>query len=337
MSPREHSLLAVVGATGAVGSTMVRVLSERGVAASRVVLLASPRSEGGRMPYGDTELPVRVLDRSSFRGVATALFALDDALAEEWVPFARQEGVTVVDNSATFRLHPEVPLVVPEVNGQLLDARPTLVANPNCSTIVLVLALAPLARAAGLRRVHGVTFQSASGAGAAALAELRAGSHAHLEGDPEEAAVFRKPLAFNCLPEVGSMRADGHTREEWKMREESRKILALPELPASFTCVRVPSFIAHAVAMHIELERPLGAEEARTILASAAGILLGDGRDEAMWPTPRDAAGRDEVFVGRLRNDPSVENGLQLWAVGDNLRKGAATNAIQIAEILERR
>jgi len=329
-----RSDLAILGATGAVGRTMLEVLVERGVDPARVRLLASARSAGRRVEMGEGVREVESLDDASLDGLDLALVALDDPLAARWVPRLRERGIRVVDNSATYRLDPGVPLVVPEVNGALLDHGPGLVANPNCSTIVLVMAIAPLVRAVGVRRVVAVTFQSASGAGAPAMDELVAGTRDVLDGKPAASEVFAPPLAFDCLPRVGGARPDGRTREEWKMEVEGRRILDLPDLPVSTTCVRVPVMISHGIAIHLELDREVDPEEARRLIGAMPGVLLGDGHDPDGFATPRQAAGRDEVLVGRIRRDPGLPNGLALWAVGDNLRKGAASNAVDIADAL---
>jgi aspartate-semialdehyde dehydrogenase len=313
---------------------MVRVLEEHGYAEADIRLYASPRSAGGRIRIGNRDLAIVPLDERTFVDLDLALFALEDDLAKEWVPRARERGIRVVDNSSAFRLDPDVPLVVPEVNGALLDARPPVVANPNCSTIQLVVALAPLARTAGLRRVVAVTFQSASGAGQPALDELREGTRRFLAGEPEIPEVFPKPIAFNCIPKIGAFDADGRSREEQKMLAETRRILDLPDLAASFTCVRVPTLISHAVAVHVETLRAIEPAGLLEAWSRFPGVVVGDGRHAAGIPTPRDAAGRDEIFVGRLRRESGVEHGLAFWVVADNLRKGAATNAVQIADVL---
>ncbi len=329
--------LGIVGVTGAVGLTALRVLHERGWQGGELRLFASSRSEGQELPFGDERLRVAELDAEALAGCDVALFALDDPLAREWVPQGRARGVTIVDNSAVYRMDPDVPLVVPEVNGHLLEDRPKLVANPNCSTIALVVALAPIAAAAGVRRLHAVSFQSASGAGLAAIDELRQGSERRLARRPDPASVFPKPLAFNCLPQIGAIGTDGISREERKMLGETRRILGREALQASFTCVRVPTFVSHALAVHVETEASITPRAAMQLWKGSPGVTVGDGRDPEAWPTPRDAEGRDDVLVGRVREDPCGENGLLFWVVSDNLRKGAATNAIQIAEsLLER-
>jgi aspartate-semialdehyde dehydrogenase len=325
--------LAIVGATGAVGETMRTVLAERGVPASHLRLIASERSAGREIHYRGKPLPIRALEPEAFDGVELALFALGDDLAREWVPIARERGTWVVDNSSVYRMDTAVPLVVPDVNPGALAGAPGLVANPNCSTIIMVTALAPIARAAGIARLVGVTYQSASGAGADAVAELEAGTRALLDGLDPPREAFPVPLAFDCLPAIGRAMSDGSTREEWKMREETRRILDRPALRAAFTCVRVPTYVGHAVAVHLETETPLDAEAARALLGSAPGVTLGDGTARMRWPTPRGAAGRDDVLVGRVRDDGF---GIAFWVVGDNLRRGAATNAVDIAEALLR-
>lgn len=326
--------LAVLGATGAVGRTMLDVLVERGADPHRVRLLASARSAGLEIEVGGIARTVESLDDADLDGLTTALVALDDPVAAVWVPRLRERGIRVIDNSATYRLDPDVPLVVPEVNGSLLDGGPELVANPNCSTIVLVMAIAPLVREVGVERVVAVTFQSASGAGSPAMDELLAGTRDILDGNEPRAELFERPLAFDCLPRVGGPRDDGRTREEWKIEAEGRRILGQPDLAVSTTCVRVPVMISHGIAVHLELARDVAPEEARALIGAMPGVLLGDGHDPDGFATPRQAAGRDEVFVGRIRRDPGLPHGLALWAVGDNLRKGAASNAVDIAGAL---
>jgi len=322
--------LAVLGATGAVGQTMLRVLEERGFPADEIVPLASERSEGRRLEWRGREWRVRQPSADAFRGCQVALFSAGAARSREWAPVAAAEGAVVVDNSSAWRMDPDVPLVVPEVNGARIGERPRgIIANPNCVVIQLVLALEALRRAAGLRRVWASTYQSVSGAGARGVAALRA----ELGGGAAEATPFPAPIAGNVIPSIGPAAAGGWTEEEEKIRNEARKILDLPGLAVAATCVRVPVEIGHGVAAVVELERALSVEEARAALEAMPGVATAD---DAWGPVPRDVAGQDTVRVGRLRCDPDDPRTLHLWVVGDNLRKGAATNAVQIAEHVAR-
>lgn len=322
--------LAVLGATGAVGQTMLRVLEERGFPADEIVPLASERSAGRRLEWRGREWRVRQPAADAFRGCQVALFSAGAARSREWAPVAAAEGAVVVDNSSAWRMDPEVPLVVPEVNGARIGERPRgIIANPNCVVTQLVLALEALRRAAGLRRVWASTYQSVSGAGARGVDALRT----ELGGGAAEATPFPAPIAGNVIPSIGPAAAGGWTEEEEKIRNEARKILDLPDLAVAATCVRVPVEIGHSVAAAVELERALSVEEARAALAAMPGVATAD---DAWGPVPRDVAGQDIVRVGRLRRDPDDPRTLHLWVVGDNLRKGAATNAVQIAEHVAR-
>lgn len=323
--------VAVLGATGAVGRTMLQVLAERSFPLDRLTLLASPRSAGTKLTCGGREYQVGVPGSGCFEGVDIALFSAGAERSREWAPRAVDAGAVVVDNSSAWRMDPDVPLVVPEVNAEALDELPKgIVANPNCSTIQIVVALHPLQLAGGLRRVVLTTFQSVSGAGERGREALRL----ELEGTPTDDSPFTRPIAGNVVPQVGDIDSDGWTGEERKMINEPRKILSLPELSVAPTCVRVPVEVSHSVQMMVELERELPLEEAAAALAGAPGIVFSGDRDG--FPTAREAAGRDEVFVGRLREDPDMRRVLHLWVVADNLRKGAATNAVQIAELVAR-
>ena len=321
--------VAILGATGAVGRTMLQVLAERGFPVDRLSLFASARSAGTRLPWGGREWEVREPAPGCFKGVEIALFSAGAARSREWAPRAAEEGAIVIDNSSAWRLHPEVPLVVPEVNPQAIGHRPRgIIANPNCSTIQAVVPLRPLCELAGLRRVLYTTFQSVSGAGERGRAALR---H-ELAGEPAPETPFARPIAGNAIPQIGDFDADGWTGEEQKMREESRKILGLPALPVSATCVRVPVDVGHSVQVLAETERDWEPAQVQRALVAFPGIRLAS--EAAGFPTPREVAGRDEVYVGRLRRDPDLPRALHLWVVADNLRKGAATNAVQIAERL---
>lgn len=318
--------VAVLGATGAVGRTMLSVLEARGTAVEEIVPLASERSAGLRLPWRGREWRVRAPAPGVFRGCALALFSAGAARSREWAPRAADEGAVVIDNSSAWRMDPEVPLVVPEINAGRIAERPRgIIANPNCVTIQLVLALEAIRRAAGLRRVVVSTYQSVSGAGQTGRAALAA----ELAGGGSQTTPFPAPIAGNVIPSIGPRDADGWNEEEEKIRQETRKILELPELAVAATCVRVPVEIGHAVAATIETERALAQAEALEAIAAMPGISLpGEGRD----PLPLGVAGTDAVQVGRVRCDRDLPRVLHVWIVGDNLRKGAATNAVQIGE-----
>lgn len=336
---REHKLelnLAIAGATGNVGREMVKVLRQRKFPTSRLSLLASrARAE---VIEGRPE-QIHALDDFSFAGTDIAFFAISNTLAARHASRAKKSGCTVIDNSSHFRMKESIPLIVPEVNGEQLQSikRGDLVANPNCATAQLVCALQPLHEAAGLKRVIVSTYQSASGAGCAPRDELEAASRQFLvEGAMPRAENFPKPLVFNVLPQIGAFAADGRTGEEEKVEAETAKILNAPELKISATCVRVPVDVGHGEAVNVELAKPLSVAKARELLASAPGLCLMDEHKPGGYATPLDAATRDEVFVSRLRRCSAFEHGLSFWVVSDNLRKGAALNAVQIAEHLQR-
>jgi aspartate-semialdehyde dehydrogenase len=328
--------VAVLGATGAVGRTMLAVLAERGLAIDRLTLLASERSAGQRIEWGGREWTVEAPRPGVFRGVDFALFSAGADRSKEWGPVAAAEGAVVVDNSSAWRMDPDVPLVVPEVNLAAAHHRPKgIIANPNCSTIQMVVALQAIHKAAGLRRVAAVTCQSVSGAGETGRDTLRRENEGEgltlpLVAQPVEGSPFKRRIAGNVIPQIGDFDDEGWTGEERKMMAETRKILGLPRLPVSATCVRVPVEVGHSVQVTVETERELGVDGARRALALFPGILTQGGHDA--YPTPWEAAGRDPVFVGRIRRDPDLPNTLHLWVVADNLRKGAATNAVQIVQ-----
>ena len=350
--------VAVVGATGAVGTEMLRVLAQRRFPVKGVRLLASERSAGRRLSFNGSTHTVEELTARSFNGIDVALFSAGARRSLAFGPEALRRGAMVVDNSSAFRMATDVPLVVPEVNPHALRQHRGLIANPNCSTIILLVPLAPLHRAARIRRIVVSTYQSVSGAGARAMWQLwhetqtmmkRLGPLARwpvgpfpvdrLTGSTDKTGktgltVLPKQIAFNVIPQVDAFLDDRATKEEMKMVNETRKILEEPRLPVSATCVRVPVFVAHSEAVWIETERPLSVERAQELLRRAPGVRLVDDPRHGKYPLPVDAAGHDEVLVGRVRRDASVTHGLALWVSGDNLRKGAATNAIQIAELL---
>lgn len=324
--------LAVLGATGLVGRTMLAVLEQRAFPSASVRLLASDRSADRTIRFQGRDLPVEPVSERSFDGIDLALFASRNEISQQWAPRARAAGARVVDNSSAFRYHDDVPLVVPEINGALLDARPTLVANPNCSTIAIVVALAALDRAATLERVTVATYQSVSGAGSEALEELERGIRLGLDGPPPARTDGGPAFAFNVVPQIDRFESNGYTREEMKVLWETRKILGRPDLPVSTTAVRVPVRVGHSAAVNVTLARPVEPDEARRLWAAFPGLEVVDDPGAGRYPTPLQAAGGDAVLVGRCRRDLSQARGLEFFVASDNLRKGAALNAVQIAE-----
>jgi aspartate-semialdehyde dehydrogenase len=331
-SPR----VAVVGATGAVGPVVLEVLAERGFPASEVVAFASARSAGSRVPFAGGELEVHELHDDSFDGFDLALFSAGGSTSKRYAPEAVARGCVVVDKSSAFRMDPGVPLVVPEVNPEALDAHRGIVSNPNCSTIQLVAALKPLHDAAGLTHVTVATYQAVSGTGSGAVRELHDQVRALLAGEAAEAAVYPHQIAFNVLPHCDAFEGDS-TTEETKLVHETHKILGDATIAISATCVRVPVWRGHSEAVWVETREPLTAERARALLHAAPGVCVVDDPAAAAYPLPSAAAGTDDVLVGRIRDDASRRNGLSLFVVADNLRKGAATNGVQIAELLVER
>ena len=330
--------VAVVGATGNVGREMLRVLVERQFPFSEVVALASTRSIGTQVSFGDDAvLKVKALDHYDWKGTDLCLMSAGSAIAKEWAPKIAQTGCIVIDNSSHWRMDRAVPLVVPEVNADaLLEIKKGIIANPNCSTTQLVVALKPLHDLATIKRVVVSTYQSVSGAGKDAMDELFRQTRAVFVADPVEVGEFTKQIAFNVIPHIDTFLDSGLTKEEWKMAVETQKILD-PDIQLTATCVRVPVFIGHSEAVTIEFEKPITAEAARNALRAAPGILVVDKREDGGYATPIECAGEDATYVSRIRKDPTVEHGLSLWIVADNLRKGAATNAVQIAEALIKR
>lgn len=326
--------VGVVGATGLVGREFLKVLTERAFPFTSLKLLATPRSAGQRLVVGEQEFEVEATTRESFRDTDIVFISATTEASRELAPLARRAGAVVIDDSSAFRMDPEVPLVVPEVNADDLTGHKGLIAIPNCSTTPLVMVLHALNRVNHVKRVIVDTYQSVSGTGTAAMQELLEQSHRVLARERAHPHIYPHQIAFNVLPQIDNFLDTGSTKEEWKMMEESRKILHDPTLPLSATCVRVPVMIGHSEAVHIELERAMDPDQVREILAEAPGIVVQDDPSINLYPMPWVAAGRDEVFVGRIRQDTSLPNGIALWIVTDNLRKGAATNALQIAEEL---
>ncbi len=327
--------VAVVGATGVVGHEMLNILSERGFPVKEVVALASRRSVGREVSFGDRTLKVKALEDFDFTGTDIALFSAGGSVAKEWAPMAAAAGAVVIDNSSAWRMDPDVPLVVPECNPDAIAGytKRGIIANPNCSTAQMVVALKPLHDFATIRRVVVCTYQSTSGAGNEAMDELFNQTKAIYVNDPVEPKKFTKQIAFNVIPHIDVFMDDGSTKEEWKMVVETKKILD-PRIKVVATCVRVPVFVGHSEAVHIEFEKPITADEARDILREAPGIMVQDKREPGGYMTPVECVGDYATFVSRIREDSTVENGLAMWVVSDNLRKGAALNAVQIAESL---
>ena len=328
--------VAVVGATGAVGSTMLGVMREREFPADEVVPFASERSAGRTIDYGERALAVEALSEDALQGFDLALFSAGSTISGDWAPRFAEAGAVVVDNSSRWRMEEDVPLVVAEVNPQALDSHRGIVANPNCSTMQMVIALNPILEAAGIERVVVSTYQSVSGTGQRAVEELHDQTEAVLEAQElPAAAVYPHQIAFNVIPQVEAFKeGDDYTTEERKMMAETRKILGREDIGISATCVRVPVYTGHSESVNVQTREPLSPERCREILSGAPGVVVVDDPKDALYPLAIDVAGRDDVLVGRIRRDPSHERSLNLWVVGDNLRKGAATNAVQLAELL---
>ena len=327
--------VAIVGATGAVGGVMLQVLEERGFPVGSLHLVASERSKGRRLPFRGQGLEVQALEEFDFGQVQVALFSAGSEPSRQFAPRAAEAGCLVIDNTSCFRYEPDIPLVVPECNAErIADYRDRgIIANPNCSTIQMVVALKPLYDAAGIERINVATYQAVSGTGQAAIEELRQQTGDVLAGREGRCEVYPRPIAFNVLPHIDSFQENGYTREEMKMVWETRKILEDESIGVNPTTVRVPVYYGHSEAVHLETREPLSAQDARALLEEAPGVIVIDEAADGGYPTAvAEAAGRDEVFVGRIRQDLSHPRGLNLWIVSDNLRKGAATNSIQIAE-----
>lgn len=326
--------VAIVGATGLVGQEFIKILQQRKFPVANLRLLASDRSAGRRMLFEGTEITVEETAAASFKGIDIALFSAGVEVSTYFAPIAAKAGAVVIDNSAAWRMVEDVPLVVPEVNPEDAFKHKGIIANPNCSTIQMVVALYPLHKVSPIKRIIVDTYQSVSGTGAAAMEELSAQTRLVLEGKAVVPHVYHHQIAFNLLPEIDVFLDNGYSKEEWKMINETRKIMHAPDIAISATCVRVPVYIGHSEAIHVEFANRITAEEARRILANAPGVVVLDDPAVSLYPHPWMAAGQDPVFVGRIREDNSCPNGLAMWVVADNLRKGAALNAIQIAELL---
>jgi len=328
--------VAVVGATGAVGNEMIRILEERRFPVGKLTLLASERSAGKELAFRGELLPVEVLSESSFQGVQIGLFSPGGSVSEKFAPVAARAGCIVIDNTSVFRMVPEIPLVVPEVNPEAIALYKNrgIIANPNCSTIQMVVALKPIHDAARIKRIVVSTYQAVSGTGKKAIEELSLQTRALIDGQEPAIKVYPHQIAFNCLPQIDVFLDNGYTKEEMKMVNETKKIMNDPTIAVTATTVRVPVFYAHSESVNIETEKKITADEVRKLLASAPGVRVVDNPREKLYPLAIDAAGRDDTLVGRIREDESIPNGINMWVVSDNIRKGAALNAVQIAEIL---
>lgn len=331
-----HPHVAVVGATGAVGLEMIKTLEKRNFPVGKLTLLASARSVGKKLKFQGRDIAVEELTKDSFQGIDIALFSAGGSISKEYAPLAAKAGCVVVDNSSAFRQDDNVPLVVPEINAADVKWHKGIIANPNCSTAVALMGLFPLHRRFGLKRFIASSYQSVSGAGAEGVRELEAQVSAHAKGLPLQKKVFPYQIAFNVIPQVDTFGEDGYTGEETKIMLESRKILGLPDLPVSATCVRVPVVRAHSVSINAEFERPVSVAEARDAIAAFPGAMLVDDTARGQYPTPLDFSRVVKCGVGRIRLDSALPNGLAFWVSGDNLWKGAALNAVQVAELMVR-
>ncbi len=336
MNEKKYTV-AIAGATGAVGEKMREILFQRNFPVSQVRYMASSRSMGRKLPWGDEQVEVEDLAQADFKGVDIALFSAGGSRSQKYAPRAVADGAIVIDNSSAFRMDEGVPLIVPEINGGEIKRHKGIIANPNCSTIQMVMALKPIYEYAGIKRVVVTTFQSVSGSGMNAIKELELQSKNVLEGTPEKSEVFPYPIAFECIPQIPNSDAfgeNGYTSEEMKLLNETRKIMGDDKIAVTMTTVRVPVFISHCESVNVETEKDITPEKAREILDSFPGVKVQDDPSKEIYPLARKAAGKDEVFVGRIRKDESVQYGLNMWVVSDNIRKGAALNAIQIAEYM---
>ncbi len=336
-SKKEKYNVAVVGATGAVGRRMITTLEERNFPIERLVLLASPRSIGITFKFKGRTVPVEILTETSFAGLDFALFSAGASVSRQYAPFAVQAGCIVIDNSSAFRMEKDIPLVVPEVNPDAIPDQPGIIANPNCSTIQMVVVLHPIHARYRIKRIVVSTYQSVSGSGQKAIAELTTQTTGVLESKDFIAQVYPHQIAFNCLPHIDTFLDNGYTKEEMKMVNETRKILGDDSIQVSPTSVRVPVFYSHSESVNVETEEPISAEEVKKLLGDSPGIQVVDRPEQNEYPLAIDAEGKDAVFVGRIRDDISRDKAINFWVVSDNLRKGAALNAIQIAELIVRR
>jgi aspartate-semialdehyde dehydrogenase len=334
LNKKDKYVVAVVGATGAVGNEMIAVLEERKFPVEKLRLFASERSEGKTLQFEDSEIPVESLNEDSFKGIDIALFSAGAERSKIWAPIAAKSGCVVVDNSSQWRMDPEVPLVVPEVNAHDLKWHKGIIANPNCSTIQMVVALKPIHDAARIKRVVVTTFQAVSGTGKKAMDELLQQTTDMLNFREIKCNVYPHQIAFNVLPHIDKFLENGYTKEEMKMVNETKKIMGDESIRVTATTVRVPVFRGHSESVNIETEKKILPNEVRSILSKAPGIVVYDAPEKNVYPLPIDVAGKDPVYVGRIREDESIDNGINMWVVSDNLRKGAALNAVQIAEEL---
>ncbi|MBB5350340.1 aspartate-semialdehyde dehydrogenase [Haloferula luteola] len=331
----EPKNVAIVGATGAVGVEMLQCLEQRNFPVKNLTLLASARSAGKRMTFRGAEIEIQELTHDSFQGIDIALFSAGGGISKEFAPSAAAAGAIVIDNSSAFRMEDDVPLVVPEINGdQALKAPRGIIANPNCSTIITLMALAPLHSAFGLKSIIASTYQAVSGSGAQGILELEEQIQAMAKGDPITPKVYQHPIVSNVIPEVDAFTESGYTKEELKMLHEGRKILNLPELRVSCTCVRVPVVRSHSISVTAQFDQEVSVEAARAAYAGKPGVAVRDNPAERLYPVPLDTTGKDDCLVGRIRKNLVFNNALDLWVVGDQVRKGAALNAVQIAELL---
>jgi aspartate-semialdehyde dehydrogenase len=328
--------VAVVGATGAVGNEMIKVLEQRNFPVKKLTLLASERSLGKDLTFHGKSIPVEVLTENSFAGIEIGLFSAGGSVSEKYAPIAAAQGCAVIDNTSAFRMVPDIPLVVPEVNPEAIALYKNrgIIANPNCSTIQMVVALKPIHDAVGIKRIVVSTYQAVSGTGKKAIEELSLQTQALLSFKEPVAKVYPHQIAFNCLPHIDVFLENGYTKEEMKMVNETKKIMDDQSIMVTATTVRVPVFYSHSESVNIETKKKITADEVRKLLSTAPGVMVVDNPSNNEYPLAINAAGRDETFVGRIREDESIPNGINLWVVSDNIRKGAALNAVQIAEIL---
>jgi aspartate-semialdehyde dehydrogenase len=332
MSTEKQYNVAVIGATGVVGLEFLKIAAERRFPLKSLKLLATERSAGKRIPFGEGEITVEVTTRDAIKGADFVFISATSAVSKEYGELCREIGAIAIDDSSVWRQEPDVPLVIPEVNPDDVVGHKNILAIPNCSTTPLVMCAWPLHKLNRITRIVADTYQSVSGTGSAAIAELEDQSRAWAKGEKCAPSVYPQQIAFNVLPQVDVFRDDGYTKEEWKMMAETRKIMHEPDLPLSATCVRVPVFFSHSIAAHIEFEQPMKAADVREILRNAPGVVVQDDTAANLYPTPLAAAHKDPVYVGRIREDSSHPNGIAMWITSDNIRKGAALNALQIAE-----